>query len=228
MFASFFSISVNANELLAFSAPKEGVIQDISANVLIEAYRKIGYDVKVKRFPNARSLVLSNNGDVDGEVSRIKGINKKHNNLIRIPITVNFLEGYAFAKKASILVTNWESLKEYNLLCVRGIKFVEFNLAKRNINCHHVTLFSQAVKMLQLGRYDVAIFPKISGISAIKKEKVKDVQAVGKPLIKIALYHYLHKKHKNIANAITTVLTEMEKKGRIKEIRDEYIRKHNY
>ncbi len=213
---------------MVFSTGEEAVIQEISGQVLIEAYSKIGYDVEIKLFPNARAPLTANTGRVDGEISRIKGINKKFGNLIRVPIAVNYLEGYAFAKKTDTMVSNWEDLKKYKVICVRGVKFVEENMAKRNITCNDVTFFTQAVKMLQRGRGEIAIFPKVNGISAIREANISDVKAVGKPLIKVELYHYLHKKHIGIVSEIRAALTEMEKSGRIAEIRKEYIKTHNF
>lgn len=224
----FISATANANQKMVFSTGEGATIQDISELVLIEAYNKIGYDIEVKRLPNARALMSSNFGKVDGEVSRVKGINKKVVNLIQIPIAINFLEGYAFSKKSSLEITNWESLRKYKLVCVRGVKFVEANLSKRNIDCHEVTLFTQAVKLLQVGRFEAAVFPRTNGICAIRKANVLDIKPVGKPLIKTKLYHYLHKKNANMVIKIQTVLEEMEQSGRIAEIRVEYIEKNGY
>jgi hypothetical protein len=224
----FVSATANADEKIVFSTGEGATIQDISELVLIEAYNKIGYDVEVKRLPNARALMSSNFGKVDGEVSRVKGINKKFVNLIQIPIAINYLEGYAFSKKSSLEITNWESLRKYKLVCVRGVKFVEANLSKRSIDCHEVTLFTQAVKLLQMDRFEAAVFPRTNGISAIREAKVMDIKPVGKPLIKTKLYHYLHKKNANMVIKIQTVLEEMEKSGRIAEIRADYIEKNRY
>lgn len=224
----FVSTIVNANENIVFSTGEGATIQDISVLVLIEAYNKIGYDIEVRRLPNARALFTSNSGKVDGEVSRIKGINEKFVNLIQIPIAINFLEGYAFSKNSSLEITNWESLRKYKLVCVRGVKFVEANLSKRSIEYHEVTLFTQAVKLLQVGRFEASVFPRINGLSAIREAKVAGIKMVGKPLIKTKLYHYLHKKNANIAIKIQTVLEEMEQSGRIAEIRAEYITKNGY
>jgi polar amino acid transport system substrate-binding protein len=227
-FVSIFFVAAvaNASETLVFSMAEESMIQDISAQVLVEAYNKIGYKVELKRFPNARSLFIANMGEVDGEVSRIKGLNKQFVNLRRVPVAVNILEARAFSKKTDTKITNWESLRKHKLLCVRGVKFIEANLAKRNIYCEDVTSFAQAVKILQWGRSDIAVLPKINGLNAIKEEKAQDVKVVGNQLITKELFHYLHKKHINIMAEIQVVLSEMEKSGRMAQIREEYLEKH--
>jgi polar amino acid transport system substrate-binding protein len=226
MMLCFFSTNTYANKTLIFSTAEESTIQDISIQVLTEAYHKIGYDIQVRRLPNRRSLLAANRGTVDGEISRIKGINNRFGNLIRIPIAINFLEGQAFSKKTHLTIKNWNDLPKYKLLCVRGVKFVEAKLQKLNIPCHFVNLFTDAVKMLQINRYDIAIFPKINGITAIKKARIKNVKPIGKPLSQINLYHYLHSKNKSLITSLRKTLEEMNANGRITTIRQKYIEKH--
>jgi len=43
----------------------------------------------------------------------------------------------------------------------------------------------------------------------VKENQAKQVNIQGKRLIRVALYHYLHKKNKRLLPKITTVLQEM-------------------
>jgi hypothetical protein len=45
-------------------------------NVMTEIYQNIGYDMKLIRFPSKRSLVEANAGLTEGELFRIKGVEK--------------------------------------------------------------------------------------------------------------------------------------------------------
>ncbi len=220
------SLFANDNKTLIFSLGEESPIQKISFDVLKKAYKKIGYDIESKYYPYERALITSNAGEVDGELSRIKGIHKKYKNLIPITIPINFIEGYAFSWNKNLSVKNWDSLKEYNNLCVIGIKFVEKNLRQRGISCAEVAGVTQTLKMLEKKRYEVVVLPKINGISGLRKTGIVDVQLVGNRLIKINLYHYLHKKNKEIVNKLQAVLLEMERSGRISKIREACIKKY--
>tara|TARA_R110001592_G_C13186987_1_gene751788 strand:- start:9138 stop:9446 length:309 start_codon:yes stop_codon:yes gene_type:complete len=92
-----------------------------------------------------------------------------------------------------------------------------------NNNCHFVTTFTQAVNLIQLGRYDIAVIPKINGMAVINKEKLVDIKKSANPLIKLNLYHYIHKKNRDIIPALTEELVKMEVSGRILAIRQTYI-----
>lgn len=233
LISTLFSIAVFSSPALSentvvLSAPTGAVIQDISTLVLREAYQKLGYKVVVERFPNERALIYANSGKTDGDVSRIKGLNKKYKNLIPIPIVINFLEGYAFSKNTNLNITNWESLKDYRVVCVRGIKFVEKLLKKHGVECTVVGRFKQALKLISIERMDVTIFPRIVGINAIRQFGMTDIQTVGQPLKKIPLFHYLHKRNKELIPELTSILEKMKSEGRFDAIRNQYLIDNNY
>lgn len=221
-----FITSSNANKVLIISAPKGAKIQGISEEVLKEAYNKIGYDIKVEYIPNTRSLIMANSGNYDAEMSRVEGIDNKFKNMLRIPVPINYLEAYAFSKK-NININDWKDLNKYSLGCVRGVKFIEQKLRNEKIDCSYVTFYSQIIKMLRFDRIEIAVIPRINGMNQIKEEKAKDIHLIEPALEKANLYHYLNKKHSEIAPKLKDVLLEMEKSGRIKEIREKFLLKNN-
>lgn len=218
----------SAAQALVFSTSKDGMIQEVSERVLAEAYAQIGYDIKVLGMPVARALMTSNSGKVDGELSRVKAVAKTYKNLLRVPVAINSLQGFAFAKRTDLLVTDWLSLRPYRLVCVRGVKFIEMNLAKFKVDCQYVSTFTQAINVVQSGRADIAVLPKITGMHAIRELKGTQVRAIGEPLATLDLYHYLHFKNAAIAPRLLLVLTEMQKTGRIARIRDEFIHQSDF
>lgn len=223
LFLLLFSGVVKAEFI--FSVPEGATIQEISEQVLIEAYDNIGHTFTLKRFPSARSLFMANIGELDGELSRIEGLDKEFNNLVRIPVAINYVEANAFALKSNTntAALNWENLRKYSLVCINGIYFISHNLEKLNIDCNYVTTHSQALEMLQLGRIDIALLPKINGMAAIKEAKANGIIMIDKPIITMNLYHYLHKKNKDIIPELQAELMKMQASGRIESIRKHYL-----
>ena len=213
----------SAGENLVFSTGVDTLEQGISVKVIQEAYQLIDLDVDIIRYPNMRSLMKSNSGEVDGELSRISNINQKFKNLLQVPVEINYIDGYAFSAKKNLQVLDWESLRDFELVCVRGLLFVEKNLSSRNMQCYPVSTYSQAIDLLQKGRFDITVLPEITGLSIIKKNQAKDVYIQGNRLIRVDLYHYLHKKNKHILPKISAILHKMQTSGRIEEIRAEYV-----
>jgi ABC-type amino acid transport substrate-binding protein len=207
---------------LVFSTGVDTLEQGVSVKVIHEAYQQMALKVDILRYPNMRSLVKSNNGDVDGELARINNINQQFKNLLQVPVVINHIDGYAFSAKENLQVSDWESLKEYELVCVRGLLFVEQNLSQRNMPCYQVSTYSQAINLLKIGRFDIAVLPEITALNIIEKNQAKNVYIQGKRLIRVDLFHYLHKKNKHILPKITAVLQEMRTSGRIEKIQEEY------
>lgn len=221
------STVTNARQELVFTVGQGAVIQEISFLVLKEAYQKLAIDIAIKKMPNARALASANDGTFDGDVSRVKSIEKKFANLIRVPIEINHLDAQVFSANKNLAVDGWESLRDKQLISVIGIKFVENNLKKRNIACNFLPTFPQAMGMLSRGRADAAIFPRIVGITTSRQANATDVLPVGEPLMKLSLYHYINKKHQATADKLALVLAEMAQSGRISQIRQQYVELHN-
>lgn len=225
---SFFSAPLQAAERLVFSAIEKAANNDIGAEVLIEAYKRIGIAVEIKRYPAALSIQLANRGDVDGEVVRVAEIDRKYSNLIMVPVPINSMEGMVFTKNRIFPVKGWKSLEPFIVGIRRGIKFAEINLDAREIIS--VTDNKQLLEMLHLGRIDVAVLPHLPGLVTLlenKKYKDLDIKILPDPIEVFPLYHYLHKRHAHLLPKITNVLKDVEKEGFIKKVRAQYIIKLN-
>ena len=219
------SATIYAAPQLIVSTAEESAIQEISIQVLQEAYADIGYTLHVLRTANARSLMLANEGRTDGEVSRVRGVEEEFTNLVRVPVAVNKLDIRAFTKNSAIKISGWDSLRGYNLICVKGGKLVERYLAAHNIDCYYVTQFSQAVRMLHAGRGDIALLPEVNGMQAIKQKGLTGVIMSDVSLHTAGLYHYLHRKHVALIPEIESSLKRMRERGRIKAIRADYLKR---
>lgn len=218
-----FCRAASAYETLTFSTAADAPIQEISEQVLREAYQNIGFMIHVERLPNPRSMLTSNSGQLDGELSRVAGIEVEFENLVAVPVPVNINEAYAFSKRKDIKTSDWESLRPYRLACVLGVQVIKLSLLERGIPCDYVATHQQTLKMLQLERVDIALMPRVNALSALKSANITDIEIAGGPLITLNLYHYLHKKNAKIIPHISAALKKMEASGRIREIRQNYL-----
>ncbi len=199
------------------------VNSDISLQVLKEAYKEIGYQIEYQPLPGARALHTSNSGQVDGELFRIANVEKKYKNLIPVPTPINVLQAIVFSKNKNVDVNGWKSLKPYKIGVQIGIKFVE--RGTRGFNVSAVETNEQVFKMLNSGRVNIAVVAYTNGVKTINKLKLTDVKTLKPPVQEYLLYHYLHKRHKNLIPSLDSVLQNMKKSGRIEQIRREIINK---
>ena len=148
-----------SNDVLQMGAviPEITVLETM--DVLIEGAKRLNYGIEVVTLPAERSLIKSNRGELDGEVARIIDMDKKYENLIRIPETVTELFYYVYSNKDHNLNSVEEFFKsDLVLVNVIGIKFTENY--KQNIPENRFMPVSQmlsALKMVAIGRGDIVI-----------------------------------------------------------------------
>jgi polar amino acid transport system substrate-binding protein len=201
----------------------------VSERVLREAYKRLQIDIKIRRLPAARALHESNIGVYDGELYRIRGVNKEYPNLIPISVPINVMEGVAFTEDIHFNVNGWESLRPFKLGIQRGAKFVErAAFATKRNNVQVVNTNAQLFKMLKGGRIEVVVASRLSGLNTMQVNGITGIKILDRPIESYRLYHYVHKKNKHLVVDLTSVLMDMEKEGLIKKIRREFIRERFY
>ncbi len=211
--------SLHAQEKLTFTSILNSSSAKISEQVIREAYRRLGYDINVVWVPARRALEMANDGQVDGELHRILGIDKRWVNLMRVPNRVNVLEATAFTKSLEFKVAGWNSLKPYSVGVRRGIQFSNANT--QGMSRQVVNTVQGLFEILQYDRIEVVVTSLINGLSELKEIKHSSIKLL-KPAIEVyPLYHYLHKKHQDMVPKVNGVLEQMKKEGLIEHIRQQ-------
>lgn len=209
-----------ANDVIELSSLYDPV-SEVSEKILTEAYSRLDVTIKIRRFPAQRALVQSNNGNTGGEVNRVQGIDKEYVNLIVVPTPVNYFEGVVFSKNLTFPVNGWNSLKPYRIVIRIGSKFAE--KGTKGMTLHRVPTYSQAFRLLNQDRADICIASRLTGLLQIKELNLTGIKAIDPPLVRTNLFHYVHKKNKDIIPKINSSLIEMHEEGLIEKIRTQCI-----
>ncbi|WP_016956560.1 hypothetical protein [Catenovulum agarivorans] len=141
---------------------------------LEKAFAQLNIQFQAINAPGERSLVLSNSGAVDGEITRAHNFhqvtNNKYNNLIRIEhqMAVTWLS--LFSGREYVNIENLQDLAIYKVSYFRGRKLFQKMLQsyvpERNI--HRVENDLQGFKMLALNRIDLMMTSYDEGHELIK------------------------------------------------------------
>jgi polar amino acid transport system substrate-binding protein len=217
-----FTTPALAQERLVLVAPHNSSDTVIGEVIVREAYRRLGIDVEIRKYPGERALRLADGGKVDGEVHRIDGINRKYSNLIQTKPPINFIEGTAFSVKKSFPVAGWESLKPYRLGYILGIKFAENNT--RGMETIAVSDYGKLFTLLTKNRIEVVIAPRLNGLYQMNKLGIKNVQELKPAIMRFDLFHYLHRKHEKLVPRISAVFRDMAASGEMTRIRNHVIK----
>lgn len=204
---------------LTFSTVETSADTAVSEAVLRQAYSRLDTQLTIKKYPAERSLRLANRGLVDGEIQRIGAIAGEYENLIQVRPAINVVEAVAFTRSVTFLPQGWESLRPYRIGLIRGIKFAEMNTI--GMNRYLVSRYQSLFKMLNQGRIDVAVAPRINGLVSIRKHNQSAITALKPALMNFKLFHYLHRKHRAWVPRIESVIRAMHRSGELAAIRQQ-------
>lgn len=188
----------------------------IAEQVMREAYRRLGLNLIVHKLPGERTLVQANDGKMDGELYRKLGMEREYPNLVIVPVPLQTYEIVIFTRGTTFVVSGWESLRPYTLGFVRGIKIVQENTQGMRIEA--VPTMPLAFEKMMMGRTDLVLGNRLSGMAAIKAMNLEGVTVLEPPLASFPVYHYLHKRHEALVPDLTRVLRQMQTDKTIERI----------
>ena len=97
--------------------------------IVQETFRRIGVDAKVTVYQNsAKSLVNANSGIDDGVALRIKGLEKKFPNLIRVPEKIMDNDFVAYSIGKPVVTDNWAAMDGKKIAYINGWQIFQNNL----------------------------------------------------------------------------------------------------
>lgn len=193
----------------------------VAERIVREAYRRLGRELEVQAMPGERSLLSANSGETDAELYRKAGIDKLYPNLLMVPVALQQYEIVVFTKSRQLSVHGWESLRPYRLGFVKGIKIIEENTV--GMQSETVATMQQAFSKLELGRTDVVLANRISGLASLRQHQFGGVRVLQPSLAVFPVFHYLNKKHEPLLPRLTAVMRELEQERFIQRVQDEVL-----
>jgi len=187
---------------------KSGFMDEVAK----EAFRRIGYKLQTLRLPAERGLKYANTGRIDGEMSRVKGLNKLYPNLIRVPEKIMNWEFVAFSYKPINCSNGWEDLSGKSVAHINGWKILEKNVP-RNAEITKTSNSRGLFNLLKKRRTDIVIYERWGGRHLLRKMMMKRVLLCQPSLATKAMYIYLHKQHKTLLPKLATALATMKSDG---------------
>jgi len=218
---AFLSGPVVAQTRLVLVTPPNTIDTVISEVITRKAYKRIGIQVEIRKYPGERALRLANSGKVDGEVQRINGISASYTDLIQVHPAINYIEGTVFSLQKKFTISGWDSLKPYRIGYIRGIKFAEQNT--KNMDSLAVSDYTRLFEMLRKERFEIIVSPRINGLYQLKQQGIENILELKPAIMRFDLFHYLHKKHANLVPKISAVFAEMAKSGELEKIRNHVV-----
>jgi polar amino acid transport system substrate-binding protein len=184
-------------------------IQQQVFEFLTPIYKNLGIELKTIGLPSKRSLTLSNQGRLDGELLRMTGLEESYPDLISVPITLYQMRAYAYTIDGNKELKNASDILHFSVAIHRGVHWEESFANQLPRYVSRVGSTMQKFKLLTLGRVDYVLSSEQRAEEIIVKHFSTEKIVRVSPIIgQVNLIHYLHKKHEHI---IPTLLKEINK-----------------
>ena len=181
---------------------------------LADVFESVGYELVVEKHQSQKCFELSNAGLVDGEMWRIKGVDRQYPNLVRVPTAIWAHPELAFVR-GNIELDGWMSLAPYRVAFRRGTKVVEDNIEGIVSRPYPVDTVAEAFEMLAKGEVDVVMSDNIDGTLLYESDKYKNgsIRMIEKPIDEALLFTYLNKKHATLIPVVAKAISAKKRDG---------------
>lgn len=193
--------------------------QKVGEIILTEVYRKLNIEISTSAFSGKRAEFEANEGLKDGEILRVWAYGDENPNLIRVPTPYLHLITMAFIRKDhNITLHDKTDLANYRLARVIEIKHTEY-ITQGMTNVVEASSTINMFKLLEQDSIDIALSDYVDGMWTLSKlDKNYHIIAYPKPLGRLGLYHYIHKKHRSLVKKVDDKIKEMTASGELAQI----------
>jgi len=201
------------------------VIDDIpsttmAVRLLEVAYQRLGLEMRTLVAPSRRALMMADNGKLDGDLFRIESVAAEYPNLTQVDYPL--LEGGLFAV---VRDPNAQTMPEpgdqpLKVAVRRGVIIAEQTAVTLGMEPLHTESYEQMHQLLERGRVELALVSDIEGLSPLTSDNWNQFTVLPEPVIRFKLYHYVNRRHGNLARELARVLAELEREGVKDDIRE--------
>lgn len=186
---------------------------------LEKAYGNIGYQVKYRNVPLARSFIEANTGRLDGLRARVGSVADKYPNLVKVPFKLFEFKVVMLADRRVCGACDISQLS--HIVVPRGFKAFEDFIATEDIklNIIEVTGVQQALDILAAGKVQAAVMSDTNVPDSyyhLNHHWIKQTLAV------LPDYHYLNIKHKDIVPKLLAEMQKLDTTGQVAILRQKY------
>ncbi len=189
---------------------REDPLAPFAAKIAFEAFRRIGLKAGFVQLPSERALQSADNGQTDGDLVRVAGIEKLYPNLVQVPEPMLTYDTVAFTKGLGFKIEGWESLRPFRLCVLRGMKLAEQGTEGMDRTISNDV--SQAIMMLGAGRCEVALLGYIAWLE-IDRMQAGTLRSLDPPVASTPLYLFVNKKHTALVPKLAEAMREMRSDG---------------
>mgnify|MGYP005847355081 CR=1 FL=1 len=201
---------------LSFAIISDVPSTGLAVRLLSAAYKELDITIATREVPSRRTLMMADIGEVDGDLFRIASVAEQYPNLVRVPHRL--LHGQLHVATSRPGFTGLQNLGEtetadLRVAVRRGVIVAEQAAQALGMELVRADSYGQMHALLEWRRVDVALVSDIEGLSPMHDESWDPFYVFPEPVVHFPLYHYLHRRHAELAEPLAQVLEMMERNG---------------
>ena len=200
--------------IIGFVADKSERSYRIGDRLLQEISKKMQIKITLISLPGKRAVVLLREGKIHADLSRIAAFQKRVPEAIRIEEFLASTPYYVYSSLAeSFPVDDWDSLKPYKIVTVRGLVFIDQYLSEHHT--HKVGSMKAAFGFIKNKRADLYI-ENVLAASAFLQSDDFDSEGITRLEPAIAIlksYTFFSARYPNFAKKYQQALEAIKEEG---------------
>ncbi|BDT68592.1 hypothetical protein os1_27770 [Comamonadaceae bacterium OS-1] len=191
-------------------------LSDIAESVVKEAFKRSGLKCEFQRVPLSRSMILANDGSLDGDVMRIADAAKTYTDVVAVPTPVVWADLAIYSMDEKVANLPRAELRQRKI----GLTQTILMLPKytQGMNVTDTANVRTAFEMLANGRFEVAMLVYLAAEPEIVHQRPRKFYRGPRAWATEPLYFHLNKKHAALVPRINAALLVMQKEGLVKKI----------
>lgn len=180
--------------------------------VVIEAFRRIGYQACIEVQPCERSLRNADAGATDGDLLRVTAaVLPKSPNLLAVPEVIYSVPNSAFTARPDLQVRGFDDLLPLRVGYVLGWKRLEEQV--RAAEVLRVRGPEELFALLVDNKADVVIYERSAGLHLLRGLSRNDIRVIDPPLVVVPAHLVLNRKHAALLEPMAAALRAMKADG---------------
>ncbi|KQW51903.1 MULTISPECIES: transporter substrate-binding domain-containing protein [unclassified Roseateles] len=186
--------------------------------LLKQALASLGHEVHFEPLPLRRSLVMTEQGLLDGEVMRIRAVAEEHPSLLLVPVPLATMEVIGYVRRGEAAPIGLAEAVAWRVGFPRGVVALEKLLAGAPRRVEATTRLD-LLRLLRMGAIDLALFASTTGEPDIDAHHLQGLTRLPAALHAMPLYALLNGRHRALLPQLTRVLQQMEASGESARLR---------
>lgn len=198
-------------------------LSDVVERVVSEALSRRGLSAQFNKMPLMRSINMSNEGELDGDLLRIADATRNFRNLVAVPTVVAMTHVALYANDPVTVNLPRKEIAKLKVGLTRGTLVLVKH--SEGMSVTDTQSLGTTLEMLKNKRFDIAMMIYVDTELEIAKNNLTGFARRNNYWASEPVYLHLNKKHNALIPTINSALQEMQREGLISKYYAEGMRK---